>query len=224
MTDSATLIERALRAGAPHGTPLLDFISGDEPPSALSGLMGPARSLVTAFRIAASPSSPALVVVPDEKDLQTTASDLETFLNTLDVEKEVLTFPAFAVNILRGLRPHPKVAAARAAVLAALGSERSIVVVASARALGYRLIRPELMRGASIELVAGENFEARVLERDLVGLGFRFEDPVTGAGEFARRDWSSWETNWRRSASSTRKLSGRREVSNRLAWCLPTNG
>ena len=156
------------------------------PPARISGLMGPARSLVQAELIQ-SRDGPTLVVVPDERRLTPAVSDLEAFFEALDVPRNVLPFPAFALDPYRGLSPHLDVVSARVRALVALARDENVVVVATAAALLYRTVRPELILRGVRRLATGDSFDTGELERYLVAFGFRHEDPVTTPGDFARR-------------------------------------
>ncbi len=156
------------------------------PPARISGLMGPARSLVQA-ELLKSREGPALVVVPDERRLTPAVSDLEAFFGALDVARSVLAFPAFALDPYRGLWPHLDVVSARVRALVALARDENVVVVATAAALLYRTVRPELLVRGVRRLAPLDSFYPGELERYLVAFGYRHEDPVTTPGDFARR-------------------------------------
>ena len=152
----------------------------------ISGLMGPARSLLVAA-IAQKTSGPMLVVVADERRLAPAVSDLESLLRALGVPRRVLSFPAFALDPYRGLSPHLEVTSARLEALVSLLDCEDVVIVATAGALLYRTAVPELLRRGIRELRAGDSFDPGELERYLVDAGYRNEDPVTTPGDFTRR-------------------------------------
>ncbi len=156
------------------------------PPARVSGLMGPARSLLESV-LAASRPGPVLVVVPDERRLPPSISDLSSFLSALGSGRRVLPFPAFALDPYRGLSPHLDVVAARLKALAALLAREDVVVVASAPALLYRTSEPSLLRSAFRSLRPREVVDPLELERFFVLGGYRYEDPVTTPGDFTRR-------------------------------------
>ena len=156
------------------------------PPARISGVMGPARSLMQA-ELAKNRDGPTLVVVPDERRLTPAVSDLEAFFGALDLARNVLPFPAFALDPYRGLSPHLDVVSARVRALVALARDENVVVVATAAALLYRTVRPELLASGVRRLSTGDSFDSGELERYLVAFGFRHEDPVTTPGDFARR-------------------------------------
>jgi transcription-repair coupling factor (superfamily II helicase) len=156
------------------------------PPARVSGLMGPARSLVEAA-LASERNGPVLVVVSDERRLSPAVSDLASFLIAAGQGKTVLPFPAFALDPYRGFSPHPDVVAARVRALAALTEGDDVVVVASASAILYRTAAPSLLSRSILTLSRGDRSDPFALERHLVQSGYRHEDPVTTPGDFTRR-------------------------------------
>jgi transcription-repair coupling factor (superfamily II helicase) len=155
------------------------------PPARVSGLMGPARSLVEA--VLASRTGTVLVVVPDERRLPPAVSDLSAFLHALGSDRKVLPFPAFALDPYRGLSPHLDVVAARLKALTALLAREDVVVVASAPALLYRTAKPTVLQGSIRTLRPKATVDPLELERFFVLGGYRYEDPVTTPGDFTRR-------------------------------------
>lgn len=156
------------------------------PPARVSGLMGPARSLVEAV-LASSRKGPVVVVVPDERRLPPAVSDLTSFLHALGSERRVLPFPAFALDPYRGLSPHLDVVAARLKALAGLLSREDVIVVASAPAVLYRTAEPSVLQSSTRTLRPKETVDPLELERFFVLGGYRYEDPVTTPGDFTRR-------------------------------------
>lgn len=155
-------------------------------PARLSGLMGPARSLVEAA-VALENSGPMLVVVADERRLAPATADLASLSKALGSSRTVSTFPAFALDPYRGLSPHLDVTSARLEALVSLLDHENVVVVAPAGALLYRTAFPALLRRRIRELRTGDSFDTEELVRYLVDAGYRNEDPVTTPGDFTRR-------------------------------------
>jgi transcription-repair coupling factor (superfamily II helicase) len=166
------------------GTEVLE-IARLSPPARVSGLMGPARSLVEA--VLASRRGPVVVVVPDERRLPPAVSDLSSFLHALGSERRVLPFPAFALDPYRGLSPHLDVVAARLKSLAAILSREDVVVIASAPAVLYRTAEPSVLRSSIRTLRPRDAVDPLELERFFILGGYRYEDPVTTPGDFTRR-------------------------------------
>ncbi|HEY7819988.1 MAG TPA: hypothetical protein VIG29_17335 [Vicinamibacteria bacterium] len=173
-------LDRALQGSA------IREIASLSPPTRVSGLMGPARSLVEAV-LASSRAAPVVVVVPDERRLPPAVSDLTSFLRALGSERRVLPFPAFALDPYRGLDPHLDVVAARLEALMALLRREEAVVVASAPAVLYRTALPAVLQRAIRRFRAKDTVDALEIERAFVLGGYRYEDPVVTPGDFARR-------------------------------------
>jgi len=155
-------------------------------PARVSGLMGPARSLVEAV-LASSRRGAVVLLVPDERRLPPAVSDLTSFLHALGSDRRVLPFPAFALDPYRGLSPHLDVVAARLKALAALLAREDVVVVASAPAVLYRTAEPSVLQSSIRTLRPKETVDPLALERIFVLGGYRYEDPVTTPGDFTRR-------------------------------------
>jgi len=159
------------------------------PPARVSGLMGPARSLVEAVLQSSLERRhlPAVVIVPDERRMPPAVSDLSSFLRALGSDRRVLPFPAFALDPYRGLSPHLDIVAARLRALAALLAHEEVVVVASAPAVLYRTAEPGVLQSSIRTLRPKEGLDPLELERLFVLGGYRYEDPVTTPGDFTRR-------------------------------------
>ena len=167
----------------------LDTVFASTPPARLSGLMGPARSLVEAT-IAKTVDEPLMIVVADERRLAPAVADLEALVSSIGIGRRVLPFPSFALDPYRGLTPHLDVTSARLRALVALvrdESDESPIIVATAGALLYRTVSPDLLKLRVRTFETGEAFDPGELERRLVESGYRHEDPVTTPGDFARR-------------------------------------
>jgi len=160
------------------------------PATMLSGLTPAAKALAVA---AAAQTTPALVVVPADKDIEAFVSDARFFLGSLEglsgaaLERGVLPLPSPEVDPYRGLLPHFDVASARARALHALATGQARIVVASAAALLPRLPEPETLVAASLELKPGDDIDLIDLADILVKAGFTREDPVDQHGEFSVR-------------------------------------
>src|SRR3990172_4155836 len=177
--------------GALDGSEVLE-IARVTPPARVSGLMGPARSLVEAVLASFHEGhegrrGPVVVVVPDERRLPPAVSDLTSFLHALGSDRKVLPFPAFALDPYRGLSPHLDVVAARLKALAGLLSREDVIVVASAPAVLYRTAEPSVLQSSTRTLRPKETVDPLELERFFVLGGYRYEDPVTTPGDFTRR-------------------------------------
>lgn len=152
----------------------------------VTGLMGPARALFEAV-LAAQEEGPVLLAVSHERRVAEAVADIQAFLASMGVERNVLPFPALEVDPYRGLSPHFDIAAARAAGLASLLQNRPAVIVAPAAALLFRTVSPSQFTQGIVTLRRGQHIEPGAIERSLLAAGYLHEDPVVSAGDFARR-------------------------------------
>jgi transcription-repair coupling factor (superfamily II helicase) len=181
-TSSLTL--RALLKGAARRAGLL------ERASAFSGLSPAARAFAVAV---VSGESPAVLVVPTDRDVDQAVGDARFFVGALeglsdaDVERAVLPFPSPEVDPYRGLAPHFDVASARARALHALAARSARLIVASAAALLPRMSGPQRLLSASRVIRPGDDLSPRELAALLADAGYLPADPVEAHGEYARR-------------------------------------
>ena len=152
-------------------------------------LFGSARLAVVAAW--ARESDRTLVfLTPHDADLLSGAADLEVLLAALGAPRPVLRLPGPAVNPYAGVAPHAEVLALRATALAALAEpapEGPPLVIASAAGALCRTAEPDRLRKAGMHVRRGtDGSPARIAER-LAAAGYRYEDPVSGPGDFARR-------------------------------------
>ena len=159
----------------------------------LSGLSGSARALYVAAHASGAPERVVAVVVPTDTDVDTLLADTRFFLSVLEglddaaLTAAVLPLPSHEVDPYRGLMPHLQVASARATTLSALAAGEARVVVASAAALLPKLVRPEQLAQATIDLRPGVDIEPQRLAEKLVAAGYSRQDPVDEHGEFCVR-------------------------------------
>ncbi len=164
--------------------PLLDAVRKRRRARAIGRLYGSARTLVAAARATLAGGPTVLVTA---RDPAAVAADLETLLGALGSKLPVLRLPGTAVNPYGGGEPHAEVLALRAEALFALASGRRALVVASPAGFLTRTVRPERLLEAGARVRIGDETPPAALAERLALAGFRFEDPVSGPGEFARR-------------------------------------
>jgi transcription-repair coupling factor (superfamily II helicase) len=152
----------------------------------VTGLMGPARTLVEAV-LAAPQQGPVLLVVSHERRVAEVSTDVAAFFASLGVDREILPFPALEVDPYRGLSPHFDITAARARGLAALLQDAPVLLIAPAAALLFRTASPSVFAKGILKLRRGQSIEPGQIERTLVEAGYLHEDPVVSPGDFARR-------------------------------------
>ena len=151
-------------------------------------LFGIAR-LAVAAAWARESGRPLVFLTALDQDLLTSAADLEVLLAALGEPRPVLRLPGAAANPYAGVAPHAEVLALRATALAALAAspENPPVVIASAAGALCRTAAPGRMREAGIQLRLGMDVPPATIAAGLTSAGYRYEDPVSSPGDFARR-------------------------------------
>jgi len=156
----------------------------------VSGLTSPAKAMCAA---AAASRGPAVLVVPNDAEVERMTVDARFFLAALeglsdaDVERSVLPFPSHEVDPYRGLKPHFDIASARARALHGIASGTVRLLVASAPALLPRLAQPERLMRAAATLTPGQEMPPTALADLLAEAGYTRQDPVDESGEFCVR-------------------------------------
>ena len=151
-------------------------------------LFGPAR-LAVAAGWARESARPLVFLTAHDRDLLTAAADLEVLLAALGATRPVRRLPGPAVNPYAGVAPHPEVLALRATALAALAAPATPppIVLASAAGALCRTAAPERLKSAGRRLRRGMDIAPGEIAAGLAAGGYRYEDPVSGPGDFARR-------------------------------------
>jgi transcription-repair coupling factor (superfamily II helicase) len=147
----------------------------------LSGLAGAARGLLPL--LLAEP--PLLVVVPRERDVEETASDLGTLAAEAGLGGAVVALPAPGPPPFRGLPRHADASARRAAALLQARSARALV--AAPAGLLRPSLAPHLLETRVVVLRVGDEMTPEILLEALDEGGYAREDPVTAPGQVARR-------------------------------------
>ena len=152
-------------------------------------LFGLSRLALLAAWARESPN-PLLFLTAHDRDLLTAAADLEVLLAALGEPRPVLRLPGPAVNPYAGVAPHAEVLALRAMALSALAQaspENPPLVIASAAGALRRTAGPARLREAGICVRQGMDASPAEIATQLMAAGCRYEDPVSGPGDFARR-------------------------------------
>ena len=151
-------------------------------------LFGPAR-LAVAAAWARESDRPLVFLTAHDRDLLTGAADLEVLLAALGTARPVLRLPGPAVNPYAGVAPHAEVLALlRATALSALAARGNPpLVIASAAGALRRTAGPDRLRDAAIHIRQGTDASPAGIAERLTAAGYRYEDPVSGPGDFARR-------------------------------------
>ena len=160
------------------------------PSPRITGLTPAAKAM---FAAAAASRTPALLVAPNDAEVERMTMDARFFvaalegLSDVDVERQVLPFPSHEVDPYRGLKPHFDIASARARALHGLASGHARLVIASAAALLPRLSHPSRLLATSIVLTPGQDIAPTALADMLAQAGYTRQDPVDESGEFCVR-------------------------------------
>jgi transcription-repair coupling factor (superfamily II helicase) len=160
------------------------------PASRVSGLTPSAKAMTVA---AAATREPALLVVPNDAEVERTTADARFFLaafegySAADVERMVLPFPSHEVDPYRGLKPHFDITSARARTLHGLAAGTARLVVASAPGLLPRLSPPDRLARTAMTLTPGLEIAPTSLADLLAEAGYTRQDPVDEPGEFCLR-------------------------------------
>ena len=152
-------------------------------------LFGAARLAVVAAWARES-HRPLVFLTAHDRDLLTGAADLEVLLGALGVTRPVRRLPGPAVNPYAGVAPHAEVLALRATALSALAGPAPgspPLVIASAAGALCRTAGPDRLRSAGIHVHRGADVSPAGIAAGLTAAGYRYEDPVSGPGDFARR-------------------------------------
>jgi len=121
----------------------------------------PAAKALAAVAAARGVSGLTLLVVPNDKDVESLVADARFFYAVLEgasdaeVEGSVLPLPSLQVDPYRGMSPHFRVAAARARALHAAATGTARLIVASAAALLPRVSPPERLLRAALAIRSG---------------------------------------------------------------------
>jgi transcription-repair coupling factor (superfamily II helicase) len=140
----------------------------------LTGPAGTARLLLPLLLA----DTPLLVVVPTDREVETATDDLRSLASEAGRAGDVLPFPSPGPLPYRGLPRHPEAALKRATALHAAHRGRLRAVVASPAGLFETRV---------FTLKADEELIPEMLLEALDEGGYRREDPVTAAGQMARR-------------------------------------
>jgi transcription-repair coupling factor (superfamily II helicase) len=156
----------------------------------ISGLTASAKAMCAA---AAAGRAPALLLVPNDAEVERMTADARFFLAALEglsdteVERTVLPFPSHEVDPYRGLKPHFDITSARARALHGIAAGTARLVIASAASLLPRLSQPDRLMRTALTLVPGHEIAPTALADVLPEAGYTRQDPVDESGEFCVR-------------------------------------
>ena len=168
-------------AGELECRPRLEKAIKKESCAYLCGLSAAAKAQLI-FALSADAGTPAVVVVPDEKDAVSMKHDLETLFGG-----GVFVYPQRDF-VFDGVESFSRDSAhARLAALCALLEGRANAVVAPAAACMDTTLPPEKLAGRILRLEAGGEYEPGQVVSALNGGGYTRVDTVEGVGQYAVR-------------------------------------
>ena len=172
------------RGGDRRVAALVDALRPHLPQSGVLRVPAAARAAHLAVRreeLAAA--HPLVVVTRTDEEAHRLADDLSAWVGSADLR----ILPERAALPLERALPEHDESTERLNVLAALGSEHGLVVVASLLALVQRTLSVEQLRSGRTHLRAGERRPQRELLTVLLAGGYELVVEVTGIAEFAIR-------------------------------------
>lgn len=148
----------------------------------VSGLAGSGKALLLSF-LAEQMSCPILVVTREGEEGERLRDDLEGFLGA----EKVRYFPSWGVLPYEAHSPHKDLIGMRLEALSDLASEEKVVVITTPRAVMTKVLSPEKLRTATVELKVGQTMDFEAFISRLVELGFERESMVTEMGQLSVR-------------------------------------
>ena len=154
----------------------------------VSGLSGSSRALFIAG-LWNSLRRPVIVVTPQDRSVETLATDIRYFHGELNSNggNRVCPFPAWETDPYAGLTPHADIQQARATTLWRLRNNQVDIVVASIRSMATRLAPPSQFDTYSLHVISGEDLSQELLIEHLTNSGYLRQEPVSSPGEFSVR-------------------------------------
>jgi transcription-repair coupling factor (superfamily II helicase) len=153
----------------------------------VSGLAGSSRALFIAG-LWNSLRRPLIVVTPQDRGVETLATDIAYFHNELNGgANRVCPFPAWETDPYAGLTPHADIQQARATALWRLRNKQVDIVIASTRSMATRLAGPSQFDTYSLHVTSGEDLSQELLIEHLANAGYLRQEPVGSPGEFSVR-------------------------------------
>jgi transcription-repair coupling factor (superfamily II helicase) len=172
------------RGGDRRVAALVDALRPHLPESGVLRVPAAARAgHLAARRASLPPSHPLVVVTRTDEEAHRLADDLAAWVGSVHLR----TLPERAALPLERALPEHDESAERLSVLAAFGSMRGLVLVASLLALVQRTLSPEQLRAGRTQRRVGERIGQRELLTALVAGGYDPVVEVTGIAEFAHR-------------------------------------
>ncbi len=169
----------------------------------LSGLTSIASKAFVLSQLQTATDKPFVIVADSNKDLETWASDLNFWKNSVhssqllvDSQKnsafrtphsELLSLPSFETDVYSGVSPHAETLERRALTLWQLARGTADFLVVSARSLITRTIPPNETLKLGVILCRDQELPIDELIDKVVSAGYIREDPLNNFGQFSLR-------------------------------------
>ncbi|HKP69634.1 MAG TPA: CarD family transcriptional regulator, partial [Pyrinomonadaceae bacterium] len=132
------------------------------------------------------------VVTQTNEELENWSCDLEFWLGDTrpairNPQSAILALPSFETDPYSGISPHAETQERRALTLWHMTREQPAFVIASARSLITRTLRPDDMTQLGAIVQRDKDFAPDELMRQLVAAGYVREEPIGNIGQFSLR-------------------------------------
>lgn len=171
-----------ITATSPAVKRVLHAFNDQTAPVLISSLAGSLRSLMIAHAHRVR-NSPTVVIVEDTETAELLIDELISILG----QEEVLFFPSWEVRPYDHISPDSDVTGQRISAMYALRQGRSVVVVATVRAVMQRTLPPALLDSTTIHIRLGEEMPFEDLIDRAVRHGFDRTHMVQMPGQFSVR-------------------------------------
>jgi len=147
------------------------------------GLADSAKAATLAALLRDFPA-PALILVSRSDRADALAEELAVWLGQPD---RIIIFPERDPLPYERLAPDPEAVRGRLRVLSLLSAEKSVIVVASVKAVAQRTLSPQELWSASYSVAVGDALEPQQFIAQLSALGYNLEPLVERPGQVSRR-------------------------------------
>lgn len=153
-------------------------------PVSISGLTSASAKALALTAIASESESTLLVITESNDAAESLASDIRHFDAGMDVE----AFPSFESNPFAGISPHAETEEERARILWRIASGSGPrILVASAKAVLFKLPKPEDLRLLGITVKRGGYVDPTEIVAVLESVGYVRAEPIRNIGEYSVR-------------------------------------
>lgn len=128
-----------------------------------------------------------VVVADSNGELESWETDLGFWRGAKTGDDKLLAMPSFETDVYSGVSPHAETLERRALSLWRMSNTRPDFVLATARSLIVRTVKPGEMRRVGAEIKRDVDFAPEILIERLAACGYVREEPIKSVGEFSVR-------------------------------------